>query len=150
MWGFLAWWGQCWKGLLKIWVMNMQCACFFEPINRKVETPLWCVRSSCKTVFYQKITINCQQNINRNDIYPQIIARKCNMMRIFHQTLQDLLMPSTNLLLFLIFLQYIVGCYIICLLFPLSSNHLSTICFILTEFASSLFKERQTERYNRC
>lgn len=101
--------------------------------------------------FYQKITINinCQQNINRNYISPQIITRKCNMMRIFHQRLQDFRMSSTHLLLFLIFLQYIVGCYIICLLFPLSSNHLSTTCFILTEFASSLFKERQTEGYKQ-
>ncbi len=86
--------------------MNMQCACVFEPINRKVETPLWSVRSSCKTVFFYlkiPININCQQNINKNVIYSKIIARKCNMMRIFHHRLQDLLMSSNNLLLFLIF-----------------------------------------------
>ncbi len=55
--------------------------------------------------FYLKIpiNINCQQNINRNVIYSKIIARKCNMMRIFHHRLQDLLMSSTHLLLFLIF-----------------------------------------------
>lgn len=57
----------------------------------------------------------------------------------------NVLYPFTSVLNIL----YIVGCYIIRLLFPLLSNHLSTTCFILTEFASSLLKERQTEGYKQ-